>query len=61
MKDDSALSIVVLPEPVPPEMISVTRALNRRGEQFRHLRAQRAYLDQLVEIERLLGKFADRH
>ena len=26
MKEDSALSIVVLPEPVPPEMISVTRA-----------------------------------
>ena len=26
MKADSALSIVVLPEPVPPEMISVTRA-----------------------------------
>jgi hypothetical protein len=27
MKADSALSIVVLPEPVPPEMIRVTRAL----------------------------------
>ena len=27
MKADSALSIVVLPEPVPPEMIVVMRAL----------------------------------
>ena len=38
MNAESALSIVVLPEPVPPEMIVVTRALHRGGEQLGHLR-----------------------
>jgi hypothetical protein len=53
MKADSALSIVVLPEPVP-------RA-HRRRQQFGHLRPQCADVDQLVQVERLLGEFADRH
>jgi hypothetical protein len=35
--------------------------LHSGREQFRHLRPQRTDLDQLVQIERLLGKFADRH
>ena len=35
--------------------------LHRGRQQLRHLRAQRADLDQLVEVERLLGEFADRH
>ncbi len=48
MKADSALSIVVLPEPVPPEMMVVTRALTAAAEQLRHLRAQRADVDELV-------------
>ena len=61
MKADSALSMVVLPEPVPPEMISVTRAFTAAAKQFGHLRAQRADLDQLVQIERFFGELADRH
>ena len=60
MKADSALSIVVLPEPVPPEMMVVTRALHGRRQQLGHLRPDRADLDQLVQVERLLGEFADR-
>ena len=35
--------------------------LHGGGEQFGHLRPQRAHFDQLVQVERLLGKFADRH
>ena len=34
--------------------------LDRGGQQLGHLRAQGADLDQLVEVERLLGEFADR-
>src|SRR6185312_9226280 len=34
--------------------------LYRRGQQFGHRRTDRANLDKLAEIERLLGKFADR-
>ena len=51
---------MVLPEPVPPEMIVVMRALHGRGQQLGHLRPDRADLDQLVQVERLLGEFADR-
>ena len=39
MKADSALSIVVLPEPVPPEMIVVMRAFTAAASTSRHLRA----------------------
>ena len=60
MKADSALSIVVLPEPVPPEMIVVMRAFTAAASSSRHLRRDRADLDQLVQVERLLGEFADR-
>jgi hypothetical protein len=60
MKADSALSIVVLPVPVPPEMIVVMRALHRGGEHFGHVRRKRADLDQLVERQLVLGEFADR-
>src|SRR5581483_3758331 len=35
--------------------------LDGGGEQFCHRRPQRADLDQLVEVERFLGKLADRH
>jgi len=34
---------------------------HRRREQFGHLRPQRADVDQLVQVERFFGKFADRH
>ena len=60
MKADSALSIVVLPEPVPPEMIVVMRALHRRRQHLGHLRADGVVFDQLVQVERLLGEFSDR-
>ena len=60
MKADSALSIVVFPEPVPPEMIVVTRDFNRSRQDFGHRRAQRADIDQLCQIEGLLGEFTDR-
>ena len=60
MKADSALSIVVLPEPVPPEMIGRDARLHRRCQHLGHLRPHRADLDQLIEVERLLGEFADR-
>ncbi len=60
MKAESALSMVVLPEPVPPEMMVVMRALHRRRQHLRHLRADRVVLDQLVQVERLLGELADR-
>jgi hypothetical protein len=33
---------------------------HRRRQQFRHLRPQRADVDQLVEVERLLRELADR-
>ena len=49
-----------MPEPVPPEMIVVMRDFDRGRQQFRHRRPQRADLDQLGEIERLLGEFTDR-
>ena len=35
--------------------------LHRRRQHLGHRRAQRADLDQLAEVERLLGEFADRH
>ena len=35
--------------------------LHGGGQQLRHLRLDRADLDQLVQVERLLGEFADRH
>ena len=34
--------------------------LHGGGKQFRHLRAQRADFDELVQVERFLGKFSDR-
>ena len=42
-------------------MIKVTRALHRRRQQFRHLRPQCTDVDQLVQVERLLGEFTDRY
>ena len=61
MNADIALSSVVLPEPVPPEMIVV---LARVHDGRRALRpsagGMRADLDQPVQAERLLGELADR-
>ena len=60
MKADSALSIVVLPEPVPPEMMVVMRARTAAASTSAICGRMALYLDQLVQVERLLGEFADR-
>ncbi len=60
MKAESALSMVVLPEPVPPEMIVVMRAFTAAASTSAICGRIASYLDQLVQVERLLGELADR-
>ena len=60
MKLDSALSSVVLPEPVPPEISTLRRERTMQLEQDRHPLVDGADLDQPRHRERHLGEFADR-
>ena len=48
MNEDSALSVVVLPEPVPPHTSTVQRARTARPRKSSTARLQRAVLDQLA-------------
>ena len=48
MKEDSTLSRVVLPVPVPPETMMFSRASTQALQQLGHLRGQRAEVDQVV-------------
>ena len=60
MKDDSALSVVVLPEPVPPETMMLSRVATRRLQVGRHLFGEGAEADEVVDPELLLLEFPDR-
>ena len=60
MKVDRALSIVVLPEPVPPEMMTLRRAWTIPRSDLRHRSGSAAELDHPVHADRLLGELADR-
>ncbi len=51
MKLDSVLSSVVLPEPVPPEMMMFRRALMAPFEQHHHFRGERLVVQQIFELE----------
>ena len=55
-----ALSMVVLPEPVPPEISTFSRAATTAFSTVGDLRRNAADLDQPVHADRHLGEFADR-
>ena len=59
MNADMALSRVVLPEPVPPEMTTLRRDLTI-ASRTSPLGGNAADLDQLREVDRDLGELADR-
>ena len=58
MNDDSTLSSVVLPVPVPPEIDDVEPAAHAGVEEVRDLRRQRAEVDEVVDRVRVLGELA---
>ncbi len=60
MKLDSVLSSVVLPEPVPPEMMMLSRALMRAFQQHRHLGRERLVVEQVFELQRVGAEAANR-
>ena len=49
MNDESTLSIVVLPEPVPPETRMFSASLDARAQEVDHLGRERAEADQVVD------------
>ena len=57
---ESALSRVVLPEPVPPEITVETRALHRAMQEVGDAPGHGPELDQLLQRQRLLGELPDR-
>ena len=59
MKPDSTLSNVVLPVPVPPETSTFIATLDGCGEQRRNVVGHRAHLDQVGDLERVLGELAN--
>ena len=61
MKLDSVLSSVVLPEPVPPEMMMLSRALMRAFQQHHHFGRERLVVEQVFELERIGAEAANRH
>ena len=56
MKLDSVLSSVVLPEPVPPEMMMFSRALMAAFEQHHHLGRERLEVQQVFELQRIASR-----
>ena len=56
----SAPSVVVLPEPVPPQISSVQRAPHRAAEEVEQRRRQRAVRDEVVRREPARAEAADR-
>ena len=60
MNEESAFSIVVLPDPVPPEISTFSRASTKTFEKGRRRFVQRPDLDHAVERQRHAGEFADR-
>ena len=61
MKFDSALSIVVLPEPVPPEMIVETLPATAAARTSAIAGRKRPDFDEPVHIEDALGEFSNRN
>ena len=59
MNDDSTLSVVVLPEPVPPETKMLRRASTHALEELEHLGRRGAEPDQVVDRERRGGELPD--
>ena len=57
---DRALSMVVYPEPVPPEMTMLNRQAPAILSAVRHLLAHRAPFGEIVRRDRLGGKLTDR-
>ena len=60
MNRDMAFIIVVLPDPVPPEMMMFSRRLGGDFQRAGDRQRQRAEFDQLGEVDRLLAELADR-
>ena len=60
MNDDSALSVVVLPEPVPPQTRIVARERTARARKSSSGRRQRPVGDQVVGREAAAAEAADR-
>ena len=60
MKLDSVLSSVVLPEPVPPEMIMFRRALMRPFQQHHHLGREGLEVQQVFQLQRVGAEAANR-
>ena len=59
MKLDSVLSSVVLPEPVPPEMMMFSRALMRAFQQHHHLGREGLVVEQVFQLERIGAEAAN--
>ena len=60
MNAETALSVVVLPVPVPPEMRMFSLPLHTGAEELRRARRQRAERDQVVDRVRVARELADR-
>ena len=60
MNADSALSVVVLPEPVPPLTARCSRAAHRAREEVAQRRRQRAVGDEVLGREAAAAEAADR-
>ncbi len=60
MKPDSTLSSVVLPAPVPPLISAFSRARTQCDEEVEHRPRQRAQRDEVVGLQPLGRKTADR-
>ena len=59
MNDEMTLSVVVLPEPVPPEMMMLRRPQHAGLEEVAHHRRERAERDQVGVGERVLRELSD--
>jgi len=60
MKVESALSMVVLPAPVPPEIKEADPRLPPPRQKFDHVGGNGVVLDQVVDVERLDAETANR-
>ena len=61
MKLDSVFSSVVLPEPVPPEMMMFSRALIAPSKQHHHFRREGLVVQQVFELQRIGAEAANGH
>ena len=61
MKLDSVFKSVVLPEPVPPEMMMFSRALIAPFQEHDHLRREGLEVQQVFQLQRIGAETADRH